>query len=58
MKKKFNKYPAMNKNDIEDSESSTKCSICDKAYVDGDIKVQDYFTLKVLCRIILTLKSN
>ena len=48
----------MSKNDIEDSESSTRCSIYDQAYVDGDIKVQNYCTLKVLRRNILTLKSN
>ena len=28
------------KNDDEDFENSTKCCICDKGYVDGDVKVR------------------
>ena len=32
----------MAKKDNEDFENSTKCSICDNAYFDGDVKVKDH----------------
>ena len=41
MKKHFNKELAMIKKDGEDFKNSTKCWICDNAYVDGDVKVRD-----------------
>ena len=33
----------MAKKDDQDFENSTKCWIFDKVYVDGDVKVRDYF---------------
>ena len=41
MKKHFNKELVMTKKDNRDFENSTKCWICDNAYVDGDVKVRD-----------------
>ena len=38
MKKHFNKELVMTKKDNEDFENSTKCWICDNAYVDSDVK--------------------
>ena len=32
----------MAKKDNEDFENSTKCSICDNTYFDGDVKVRDH----------------
>ena len=43
MKKHFNKELVMTKEDDEDFENSTKCWICDNAYVDGDDEVGDHF---------------
>ena len=37
MKKPFNKELVRTKKDGEDFENSTKCWICDNAYVDGDV---------------------
>ena len=42
MKKHFNKELVMTKEDHEDFENSTKCWICDNAYVNGDVKVRNY----------------
>ena len=42
MKKNFNKELAMTKQNNEDFENSTKCWICDSAYIDGIIKVRDH----------------
>ena len=42
MKKYFNKKLVMTKVDDEDFEKSTKCWICDNAYIDGDDKVRDH----------------
>ena len=42
MKEHFNKELVMNIKDNEDFENSTKCWICDNAYVDGDAKVRDH----------------
>ena len=33
---------AMTKNDDEDFKNSTKCWICDYAYLDGDVKLRDH----------------
>ena len=33
----------MTKEDDENFKNSTKCWICDNTYVDGDLKVRDYF---------------
>ena len=38
MKKHFNKKLVMTKEDDEDFENSTKCQICDNAYVNGSSK--------------------
>ena len=43
MKKYFHKELAMTKKDNEDFQNSTKCWICDNAYVDGDVKIRDHF---------------
>ena len=40
VKKHFNKERAMIKEDNEDFENSTKCSICDNDYIDGDVKIR------------------
>ena len=50
MKKHFNKEPVMTKKDDEDSESSNKRWICNKVYVDGDVKVRDYCHVTEICR--------
>ena len=42
MKKYFNKKLVMTKKDNGDFENSTKCSICDNAYLDGDVKVRGH----------------
>ena len=42
MKEPFNKELVRTKKDGEDFENSTKCWICDNAYVDGDVKVRDH----------------
>ena len=39
MIKHFNKELVMTKKDNEDFKNSTKCSVCDSDYLDGDIKV-------------------
>ena len=41
-KKYFNKELVMAKEDSEEFENSTKCLICDNAFVDGDVKVRDH----------------
>ena len=46
MKKYFNKELVMTKKDNEDFENSSKCWICDNAYVDGDVKVRNHITGK------------
>ena len=38
IKKRFNKKLVMTKEDDKDFENSTKCCICDNAYVDSDVK--------------------
>ena len=43
MEKGFNKELSMTKEDNEDFENSTKCWICDNAYVHGDVKVRGHF---------------
>ena len=43
MKKYFHKELVMTKKDNEDFQNSTKCWICDNAYVDGDVKIRDHF---------------
>ena len=43
MKKHFNKELVMTKEDSEDFENSTKCSICHNDYVDNDVKVKDHY---------------
>ena len=40
-KKHFNKELVITKEDTEDFESSTKCWICESAYIDDDVKVED-----------------
>ena len=35
----------MTKKDDEDFKNSTKCSICDDSYVDGDLKVKDHYDI-------------
>ena len=43
MKKHFNKELVMTKKGVVDFEDSTKCWICDDAYIDdGDVKVRDH----------------
>ena len=42
MKKHFNKELVMSDKDNEKFENSTKCWICDNAYVDGDVKVRNH----------------
>ena len=42
MKKYFNKELVMSDKDNEKFENSTKCWICDNAYVDGDVKVRNH----------------
>ena len=42
MKKYFNKELVMTKKDNGDFENSTKCSIYDHAYLDGDVKVRGH----------------
>ena len=48
MKKDFNKELVMTKEDSEDSKNSANCWICDKDYIDTDVKVRDHshFTRK------------
>ena len=41
-KKHFKKKLVMTKKEDEDFENSTKCWICDHAYVEGNVKVGDY----------------
>ena len=41
MKKHFKKELVMTKEDNENFEDSTKCSICDNDYVDNDVKIKD-----------------
>ena len=45
MKKHFNKKLVMTKEDNEDFENSTKCWICDNAYVDGNVKVRGHYRI-------------
>ena len=42
MEKHFKKELVMTKKDNEHFENSTKCQICDNAYVDNDVKVRDH----------------
>ena len=42
MKKPFNKEFVMTKEDNDDFKNSTKCWICDKDYIDTDVKVRDH----------------
>ena len=42
MKKHLNQKFVMSKKDNEDFKNSTKCCICDNAYVDCDAKVRDH----------------
>ena len=42
MKKRFKKKLVMTKKYVADFKTSTKSWICDKRYVDGDIKVGDH----------------
>ena len=46
MKKHFNKELVMSKQDNEEFENSTKCSICDNDYIDGDVRDHCYITGK------------
>ena len=49
----------MTKKDDENFESSTKCSICDNSYVDGDVRIRDIETLLIEIEIlILSSKLN
>ena len=48
MKKHFNKELIMTKEDDEDSENSTKCWICDNAYVDGEVNGCVHYIFNVL----------
>ena len=41
-KKQFNKELVLTKEENEDFENSTKCWICDKIYVDKNVKVRDH----------------
>ena len=41
MKKYFKEELVMTETENEDFENSTKCWICNNAYVDGDVKVRD-----------------
>ena len=47
----------MTKKDDENFESSTKCSICDNSYVDGDVRIRDIETLLIEIEILI-LSSN
>ena len=42
MKKNFNKELVMTKEDNKGFKNCTKCWICDKDYVNNDIKVKDH----------------
>ena len=42
MKKDFNKEHVVTKEGSEDFKNSIKCWVCDKGYVDNDVKVRDY----------------
>ena len=42
VKKNFNKELVMTIKDNEDFENSTKCWICDNAYLDGNAKIRDH----------------
>ena len=42
LKKHCNKELVMTKEDDEDFENSTKCWICDDAYVEDDVKVRHH----------------
>ena len=43
----------MTKKDDENLESSTKCSICDNSYVDGDVRIRDIETLLIEIEILI-----
>ena len=52
MNKYFDKELVMTKKDI--FENSTKCWICDKVYVEGDVKIRDNCHINVIyihCKI-------
>ena len=42
MKKHFNKEFVITKKDDKNLENSTKCWICDKGYVNSNVKVRDH----------------
>ena len=50
MKKQFNENLVITKNDHEDFKNSNKCWICEKAYVQGDVKVKDHCHITVKYR--------
>ena len=50
MKKQFNENLVITKNDHEDFKNSNKCWICEKAYVQGDVKVEDHCHITVKYR--------
>ena len=50
MKKQFNENLVITKNDHEDFKNSNKCWICEKAYVEGDVKVRDHCHITVKYR--------
>ena len=52
MKNHFNKELVKTKKHVEDFENSTKCWICDNAYVDNDVKERNpcHWKKKGLCR--------
>ena len=43
MKKHFNKELVMAIKDNEDFKNSTKCGMCDNAYIDNGVKVRDHY---------------
>ena len=50
MKKYFGKEVVMTKEDDENFGKSTKCLICDKIFVEGDVKVRDYCHVPGKCK--------
>ena len=50
IKKQFNENLVITKNDHEDFKNSNKCWICEKAYVEGDVKVRDHCHITVKYR--------
>ena len=44
----FNEGLVMTRRNDEDFENSSKCWICDNAYVDGDVKARDHCHITVI----------